>query len=362
MIMLSKIINTFKEEFLVQYKASILPGHKRALGAMTRCRQEHSLHMLAQCTDLTCGTQTSIPHSCGHRNCPHCQNHESQQWIEKQLNKRLPAPYFLLTFTIPRQLRDLAWKNQKTVYSQLFSCVQDTLKTFTKNDKKLGGDAGFTTILHTHSRTLDFHPHIHVVMPGASINKKAGLWRKKSSKYLFNHKALAQVFSAKLLETLVDKGLKVPGNCPEKWVVDSRGVGNGEKAIIYLGRYLYRGVVREKDILNCKNGMVTFRYLHAKSGEYRTRTVSGTKFIYLLMLHVLPKGFRRARCYGFLHPCSKKIIRFLQLVLRINLRTMFTPERAPRKPIICPTCGAEMKIIQTGIVKPPFLRTAIGCT
>jgi hypothetical protein len=359
MILLSTIINRFKDEFLAKYQSFVLPGHTRALQAMAQCRHEHGPYILARCTDHDCGTQSYIPHSCGHRNCPHCQNHESGQWIEKQLNKRLPATYYLITFTLPSQLRDLAWRSQKTVYSLLFACVRDTLKSFTRNDKRLGGEAGFTAILHTHSRTLDYHPHIHVLMPGASIDKQAGLWRKKSSKYLFNHKALAKVFRAKTLEALVVQGLRVPKNCPPKWVVDCKQVGNGDKAIVYLGRYLYRGVIREKDILSCENGMVTFRYRHAKTGQYRTRSVSGTQFLYLLMLHVLPKGFRRARCYGFLHPCSKKLIEFLQLVLRVNPLTMFAAALTKRPPITCPVCGAQMKIIGTRRVKPPPLRTAV---
>ncbi|MEA3386050.1 MAG: transposase, partial [Thermodesulfobacteriota bacterium] len=52
-------------------------------------------------------------------------------------------------------------------------------------------------LLHCHSRSL--LTHIHVVMPGASIDTKTGLWRVKSPRYLFNHEALAQVFRAKLL-------------------------------------------------------------------------------------------------------------------------------------------------------------------
>jgi hypothetical protein len=361
MMLLSTIINRFMDKFLTQYPSLVLPGHKTALRAMARCRQDHGPQMLARCTDRDCGTLTYIPHSCGHRNCPHCQNYESSRWIENQLNKRLPATYYLITFTLPRQLRDLAWRNQKTVYSLLFACVRDTLKTFTRNDRKLGGEAGFTAILHTHSRTLDYHPHIHVLMPGASIDKQVGLWRKKSSKYLFNHKALAKVFRAKMLEASVDQGLKVPKKCPRKWVVDCKSVGNGDKAIVYLGRYLYRGVIREKDILSCQDGRVTFRYLHAKTGQVRTRTVSGEKFLYLLMLHVLPKGFRRARCYGFLHPCSKKLIGFLQLVLRVNPLTMFGVPQTKRAPITCPVCGAEMKIVRTRLIKPPPHRVAAWC-
>ncbi len=351
MILLSTIINEFKHAFLEQYKNSILPGHHKALWAMEQCRQEHGPQMLAQCSNHDCGARRYIPHSCGHRSCPHCQNHENQQWIENQLDKRLPVEYYLVTFTLPDHLRDLAWKHQKTVYSQMFTSVQQTLKTFTKNDKKLSGVAGFTATLHTHSRKIEYHPHIHVVMPGASINMLTGLWKKKTG-YLFNHTALAKVFRAKMMEALVNQGLKLPGDCPKKWVVDCKNVGNGDKAIIYLGRYLYRGVIQEKDILRCEDGMVTFHYLHAKSGKYRTRTVSGEKFLYLLMLHVLPKGFRRVRSYGFLHPCSKKLIKFLQVVLRVNPLRMLADRQKKRSVITCPVCGAEMRIIQTRISLP----------
>lgn len=351
MILISTIINKFKHSFLEQYKNSILPVHQKALWAMEQCRQEHGPHMLAQCTDHDCGERRYIPHSCGNRNCPHCQNHENQQWIENQMDKRLPAEYYLVTFTLPEQLRTLAWRHQKIIYSLMFYCVQETLKTFTRNDKKLGGAAGFTAILHTHSRELNYHIHIHVVMPAASINMLTGLWKKKTG-YFFNERALAKVFRAKMLEALVDQGLKLPGDCPKKWVVHCKSVGNGDKAIIYLGRYLYRGVIQEKDILRCEDGMVTFRYLPAKSKKYETRTVTGEKFLYLLMRHVLPKGFRRARCYGFLHPCSKKLIKFLQVVLRVNPLRMLAGRQKKRPAITCPICGAKMKIIQTQIILP----------
>lgn len=348
MILLSSIIEKFEESFLDKYKPAILPSHKKALQAMKRCRKEYGPHMLARCTNDNCRKHTTIPHSCGHRNCPHCQNHESHQWIENQLNKQLPAQYYLITFTLPKQLRKLAWRNQKLLYSLMFLCVQELLKTFTQNDKKLKGMAGFTTVMHTHSRELGFHPHIHVVMVGGSINKNSRLWRVKSGKYLFSHKALAKVFRAKLLKAIVDHNLQVPKDCPEKWVVDCKNVGNGDKALIYLGKYLYKGVIQEKDILKCENGMVTFGYIHSRTGKYRTKTVSGEYFLCLLMQHVLPKGFRRVRCYGFLHPCSKKLIKLLQLLLRFN-PVMMVKKFKQRAKITCTSCGAKMKIIRTMI-------------
>jgi len=351
-MLLSSIIKEFEGRFLDRYQTAILPSHQKALWAMQQCRKETNHHMLARCTDPDCQKKVFIPHSCGHRNCPHCQNHESWQWIENQLNKQLPAQYFLITFTLPKQLRRLAWKNQKIVYALMFLCVQELLKTFTQNDKQLQGVAGFTAMLHTHCRKLDHHPHIHVVMPAASIHKKYGLWRVKSGKYIFSHKALAKVFRAKLLKSLVDHQLRVPKDCPQKWVVDCKNVGNGDKALIYLGRYLYKGVIQEKDILASKDGKVTFRYMDAKAKRYRTRTVPGEYFLWLLMQHVLPKGFRKVRCYGFLHPCSKKVIKLLHLILRFNPIVMLKKLK-PRATFTCKHCGAKMEIIRTMI--PPTL-------
>ncbi len=107
MILLSSIIKTFEAEFLAQYQDSILPSQRKALSTMKHCRSASSPQMLAQCTE--CDNQAFVPHSCGHRNCPHCQHHESQQWLERQLQKQVPAEYFLLTFTLPEELRTLAW-------------------------------------------------------------------------------------------------------------------------------------------------------------------------------------------------------------------------------------------------------------
>lgn len=154
MILLSSIIETFQAEFLTQYHDRILPGHRQALEVMEHCRTSQSPLMLAQCDD--CESQFLIPHSCGHRSCPHCQHYESQQWLERQLQKQVPAEYFLLTFTLPEEFRDLAWRHQRTMYSILTRCSWETVKTFARNDSQLQGDAGAVAVLHTHTRRLDY--------------------------------------------------------------------------------------------------------------------------------------------------------------------------------------------------------------
>ncbi len=355
MILLSSIIQTFEAEFLANYQHSMLPSQRKALAAMKQCRTSQSPVMQAQCDD--CQHQVFVPHSCGHRNCPHCQHHESQQWLERQLQKQVPAEYFLLTFTLPTEFRSLLWQHQRTLYSVLTQCSWQTVKTFTENDKQLQGSAGAITVLHTHSRRLDYHPHVHVVMPAAAIDREKRLWRTKTGKdnnktgYLFNHKALAKVFRAKFLQAIRLEGLKLPDRYPETWVVDCKSVGSGEKALLYLGRYLYKGVIQEKDIIACQEGLVTFRYRESKSGQMRTRTLPGAKFIWLILRHVLPKGFRRARNFGFLHPNSKRLIALLQYFFGFNPNKALAVLRK-RPSLRCRCCGGTMIIVKTRIRSP----------
>ena len=357
MISLSSIIETFVSDFITLYHGSILPSQFKALRAMKDCRTTQSRVMLTQCND--CEKHDFVPHSCGNRNCPHCQSHECQQWLERQLKKEVPADYFMLTFTIPRELRSLVWQNQRLLYSAMTQCCWETVKTFVQNDSTLQGSAGAITVLHTHSRSLDYHPHVHLVMPAGAINQKKMLWRskkgegKKKKRYLFNHKAPAKVFRAKMLAAVNKAALTLPVNYPKTWVVDCKFVGNGEKALIYLGRYLYKGVIQEKDIIACKDGQVTFQYQDSKSKKMLTRTLPGPRFLRLILQHILPKGFRRTRNFGFLHPNSKRLIALLQYLTGIN------PNKAriwfrERPKLTCKCCGGIMRIIKTMI--PPSHR------
>jgi hypothetical protein len=177
--------------------------------------------------------------------------------------------------------------------------------------------------------------------------KKAN--RTHSSGYLFNHQALAKVFRAKLLEAIAQAGLTLPARYPNTWVVDVKSVGTGEKALLYLGRYLYKGVIQEKDIIACDNGQVTFRYQESKTKQMAYRTVSGARFLWLILQHVLPKGFRRARNFGFLHPNSKRLIALHQYLLRLTPNRALT-EIKPRPPLTCRWCGAVMNIVRTRIL------------
>jgi hypothetical protein len=343
MIRLAHIVETFEGDFLKQYGNTLLPSQLTALRAFKTCRSSMSPKMELACVE--CQAKSFLPHSCGHRNCPHCQAHESQQWIDRQLQKLIPGDYYMITFTLPAELRSLAWGQQKIPYNLITQNAWNTVNTFSQNDRKLQGVAGAITVLHTHNRRLDYHPHVHLVMPAAAIDTKQRLLRQKDGKYLFNHAALAKVFRGKMLAGIQQAGLKLPGKYPEKWVVDCTRVGSGQSALIYLGRYLYRGVIQEKNILSCENGRVMYRYPNSKTKRMETRTVSGVEFLRLILQHVLPKGYRRARNFGFLHPNSQWI-RLIQLLIT-RLSVGVAPKLRPT--IRCQCCGGVMKIIRTRI-------------
>jgi len=340
---LAAIINQYYDAYAVKYAGSILPGHLNAVNAICRCRTPDSGELYVQCPE--CHHAEWRPLSCGHRSCPKCQNHEASEWIDRQQDKLLPVEYFMATFTLPFELRALTWQHQRKVYTLLFACVAGVLIDFGLNPKHLGAQIGMTMVLHTHSRRLDFHPHVHVVVPGGGVDKQRRQWKKKKGKYLFNEFAMAKVFRARFLDALKNEGISIPKNVPLKWVVDCDHVGKGITALKYLSRYLYRGVISEKNIVSNQDGRVTFKYTESKTGNTRYRTLNGEDFLHLIMQHVLPKGFRRVRDYGFLHGNAKKLLTLVQLILHVFLKKI---ECRPRPTFKCPRCKTPMIIVGFG--------------
>jgi len=296
---LANLIQQYQSPFEQRYANALLPSHRNAINALLRCRTPAAGEMQLQCN--ACAEPITQPQSCGHRSCPKCHHHDTNRWLDRQRAKLLPVDYFMVTFTLPRELRPLAWRHQSRVYNLLFDIATQTLKDFGLNPSFLGADIAMTAVLHNHSRRLDFHPHLHVIVPGGGIQHARQQWLKVKGKYLFNEQALSKVFRARFLAALNDNRFNIPYAMPSNWVVDIKCVGRGEPALKYLSAYLYRGVISEKNILANQNGRVTFKYLESRSGITKTRTLPGADFLMLVLQHVLPKGFRRVRDYGFLH-------------------------------------------------------------
>ena len=319
-----------------------LKAHQlRAMNAMLCCRTGALGHVLWRCPE-SCSDARITPRSCGHRSCPLCQNHTTTEWLTRQRDKLLPVDYFMVTFTLPAELRPLAQAEPHAVYSALFSAASQTIQGF--GTRKLKAELGQCAVLHTHNRRLDLHPHVHIIVPGGGIDAKRKQWKKLKGKYLFNAFALAKVFRAKLLHQLSADGLSIPVGMPKKWVVDCCNVGNGEPALKYLSRYLYRGVIREKDLtgFDAKTGIVRFRYIDASIKQTAYRQLPISDFLWCILQHVLPAGLRRVRDYGFLHGKAKLRLKLVQLVLRVMIKAQVP---IPRPVLCCPHCQRPMQIV-----------------
>jgi hypothetical protein len=333
---------------MAQYGARLQSHQQRAIAAIMACRSGALGALDWHCPD--CAGSRETLRSCGHRSCPACQNHSTTAWLERQRAKLLPVDYFMITFTLPAGLRGLAHAQPHAVYAALFEAAAGTVKGFGAHQLK--AELGQCAVLHTHNRRLDLHPHVHVVVPGGGIDVARRQWRKVQGRYLFNAFALAKVFRAKLLRALSEAGLCIPVGLPPKWVVDCRNVGSGEPALEYLSRYLYRGVLRERDLVeyDAVVGTVTFRYRDSQTQKAAYRTLPIADFLWKVLCHVLPSGFRRVRDYGFLHGKASKRLALVQIVLRVIIEPR-TPR--PRPGVCCPVCQSPMRIVAVRIGRRP---------
>lgn len=337
MITLAQILRDHQTSLRQRYGACLRPEHHAAMHSILACHTPDCGEVRYQCTACQ-QVQRAYP-SCGHRSCPACQHGTNQQWLERQRQKLLPVDYFLVTFTLPAQLRGFARHHLRWVCHALFQVARATLGQFARNDPRLGNHLGLMGVLHTHSRRLAFHPHVHFVVPGGGLTRHH--WQARTGHYLFNGRALATVFRARFLARMRAQGFTPPPQTPARWVAQCEHVGRGESALTYLARYLYRGVLREQNIVGYDGEQVTFRYQDSQTQRWQTLTEPADRFLWRVLQHVLPKGLRRVRDYGFLNSRARPTLQRLQLLLRATLPRTGTGQRTQRA---CPCCGHAMGI------------------
>lgn len=335
---LQTLVHRYADRFRARYGDSLTHDQWSALNAIAGCRQGQYGELLLHCH--ACPYTGDVPRSCGHRACNQCQYHSTQDWLERQRQKQLPVNYYLVTFTLPYELRSLAKAHPKAVYNLLIQCAASTLKTFGLN--KAGFEAELACV-----RCCTPTPGAWIITPMCTswcrlggIHRARREWRKLRGDYLFNGRALAAAFRGALLKALENAGLR-PGRTPEKWIVHCEKVGQGEQALAYLARYLYRGVIGNRQLLEDDGTHITFRYRDSKTRQWHTRRETGEDFIRLVLQHVLPKGFRRARDYGFLHGNAKSILKLVHWVLRVVI-----PDKTQRRKAAfhCPRCREPMTV------------------
>jgi hypothetical protein len=342
---LADLFDRYEQAFEDKYGPLLLPEQRRAMESIRQCRTASCGETMMLCTK--CDSIHWHEHSCGHRSCPQCQNHTTTEWLYKQQAKLLPVRYYLITFTIPSQLRKTAYLNQRDVYAALFTAGIETIREVAGNPRHLGAEPGLTGVLHTHSRRKEIHPHVHFIMPGGGIDRKSHFWKQGSRKYMFPADVLKILFREKFLACL--RELEIPyARSLHKidWVVNIKAAGQGAPAMKYLSKYLYRGVIQERNILSDDNGVVTFEYLDAETKTRKTRSLPAVDFLFLILKHVLPKRFRRVRDYGFHHGNARKSLLQIQLRLHHAPPLLEKPERPMPK---CQSCGGVLIVAPAGV-------------
>jgi len=327
-------------------------ARRRAVWAFHHCRTAEMGGHLHACG--TCGKREFRFHSCNHRSCPQCGKQATAEWVARELGKRVGAPYFMVTFTLPEELRPLFFHPAaKAIYRILFAAASSALSDALANPRWLGAKtAGFTLVLHTWNQRLHFHPHLHGIVPGAGLDAAGRVVAVKNANFLVPQPVLRRLFRARFRDGLADlaKDQLLPELAPavwhKDWGVHLQPVGSGENVIKYLGRYVCRTAIGDSRLVSITGTHVTFRWKdRANHDAPRTETVTGEEFVARYLRHVLPRGLRAIRYHGFCHPAAKaKRERIAFLTGRPLL--LAAPETPPAKPPApapnCSCCGGPM--------------------
>ncbi len=287
------------------------------MSAITSCRTAALGGHVREC-DRGCGYTHISYNSCRDRHCPKCQGLERVRWQEARAADLLPVPYFHLVFTVPDDLHRIFLACPRVAYGLLFGAVAATLKEVAADARNLGAEIGLTTVLHTWTQTLRFHPHIHCIVPGGGLSPDRRRWVSAREDFFVPVRVLSAVFRGKLLATFEAAAaagkivLSAARGAPlttllrqaarKPWVVYcKRPFAGPQQVLTYLGRYTHRIAIGNERIVGMSGGDVTFAYKDRRDGDRRREmTLSATSFLRRFLLHVLPRGFVRIRHYGLL--------------------------------------------------------------
>jgi len=348
---IQEIFITYGKEYLKLYGARMPGIHKKVIRDMCECRKGHFGTILYECDD--CNTRQPVPCCCGNRHCPSCHQYKAEEWLSRQMENLLPSHYFMLTVTLPEELRAVARSNQRVIYKAMFTCAHEALKKLAKDKKYVGSDKlGYLAVLHTWGSVLQYHPHIHMVIPGGAVSKDGEQWLSSRQDMFVHTKPFAIIFRAKIKHEIEKAGLlhKVdPSVWQKEWVANSQYAGKGKNTLRYLSRYVFRVAISNNRIKSISDDAVRFSYKDRERKTWKTMQLEPMEFIRRFLQHVLPGGFMKIRHYGFLNPNSSLSINRLREL--ISLVHTFIEEIAPalsgykRPGIKCTCCGKPLRYV-----------------
>jgi Putative transposase/Transposase zinc-binding domain len=373
----AEVIRSCLDEFLKRYGPGLTPEQLRALDDLISCRTAVLGGHVLGCPE--CGHQQMAYNSCGNRHCPTCQATAAARWLEARAAELLPVPYFHLVFTLPDVLDPIALANPRVVYDLLVRSAAETVLQVAADPKLLGAQTGVLAVLHTWGQNLQFHPHVHCVVPGGGLSPDGTRWVASARHFFLPVHVLSRVFRGKFLSGLraafnrgalryeadpFDQALSAAAGTD--WVVYAKPpFGGPEQVLKYLARYTHRVAISNTRLLGFEDGMVRFRYKdYAHGKRKRVMTLTAVEFVRRLLLHVLPTGLQRIRHYGILANRHRQAKLALCRQLLGSGKTA-EPEsseetREPRESPssitptrVCPVCGAGRMVVIKEVAPMP---------
>ena len=310
MLELADIVRATGEVYQRLHGSTLLPSQRRALRDIVACRTA-ALGGHVQACDH-CGTRQYSYHSCRNRHCPKCHGEQTRRWLDRQRARLLPCAYFLLTFTLPAELRALARAHQKLLYGLLMTAAAAALLKLTADPRYLGARPGVLAVLHTWTRALLYHPHVHMLVTAGGLRHHDQTWvPAKRAAFLVPGRALSRLFRGKVRAGLRTAGLldhTPPAVWRTEWVVHVQHAGTGERVLDYLARYVFRIAIVNSRLERFDDGHVTFRYRDGRTGTTKRCTLDPVEFLARFLQHVLPRGFSKVRHYGLFSPSRHHLL------------------------------------------------------
>ncbi len=268
----------------------------------------------------------------------------------------------MVTFTVPSRLRRFLRSHQRQGYAALFRASSEALKKLSRNRKHIaGGTPGFFGVLHTWGRQLEYHPHIHYIIPGGAFDHETGTWHPSRRDFFLPVRALSKIFRGKFRDAMEKLGLL--GEIDPKvwqiaWNVNSQAVGSSEASLKYLAPYVFRVAISDSRIETVAAGRVTFHYRKTGSSRLRRMTLAANEFIRRYLQHVLPTGFMKIRYYGFLGSGAATPLDEIRDAIGRTLEYFVAPKPAcdDKPENRCPHCGGRLIFWYRNIC-PPAART-----
>lgn len=349
------VIERFAKAFWQRYGRSVTVDQRSALQAILQCRTSALGGHRYGCA---CGHSHYAWHSCNHRLCPQCGGAGTADWVDKQLGKLLPVPYFMVTFTLPDALRPVL--RQRAGMEAFFQCSAQALTELLADPKRTGFTrSGFFGIYQSWRQDMGYHPHIHYIVPGVGLDAEDRAVHLKNPKFLLYAQALANRLRTLLANRLLEENLierpHFRALVKRPWNASVDPAGSGENAVKYLGKYVQKSVIGDNRILGIEGEHVRIRIRNRDTQQNGTRLLEGVEFIRRFLLHALPSGFHRIRYRGYLHARAKRSLQWLQVQLDARLRKREQPTPAG-PPLTCPRCGSPLHRTGKMARAPPMHR------